>query len=175
MKKIITAVALTASLMFGAKAQQGEALGGVNIGYMLPTGTFGDLVDGGLGYGISGKYFLTDNITAGVNANYFALSLKSASSYSISSTQFHLSGDYFFLTDEVRPYAGIDFGLTQFKAESFASEAKSNYLSFGVGGGLMYFINDDFAINGMVRYNSIRADEAANYLSIGLGVTYKID
>jgi hypothetical protein len=27
----------------------------------------------------------------------------------------------------------------------------------------------------MVRYNSINADEAANFLSIGLGVTYKID
>lgn len=175
MKKIITTVALTFSLMFGANAQQGEALGGVNLGYLMPTGTFGDLVNAGLGYGISGKYFLTDNITAGLNANYFALSLKSASTYSISSTQFHLSGDYFFLTDEVRPYAGIDFGLTQFKAESFATEATSSYLSYGIGGGLMYFINDNFAANGIVRYNSINATEAANFLSIGLGVTYKID
>lgn len=175
MKKIITTVALTVSLMFGAKAQQGEALGGVNIGYMLPTGKFADAVNGGIGYGLSGKYFFTDNITAGVNANYFSLALKSASSYSISSTQFHLSSDYFFLTDEVRPYAGIDFGLTQYKFENYNFELKENYLSYGVGGGLMYFFNDNFAANGMVRYNSINSEEAANYLSVGLGVTYKID
>lgn len=176
MKKIITTVALTVSLMFGANAQQGEILGGVNLGYMLPIGKFGDDVDAGIGYGVSGKYFLTDNITAGLNANYFSLALKSASSYSISSTQFHLSGDYFFMTDEIRPYAGIDFGLTQYKFENYNFELKENYLSYGVGGGLMYFFNDNFAGNGMVRYNSINSSgDAANYLSVGLGVTYKID
>jgi hypothetical protein len=176
MKKIITTVALTVSLMFGVNAQQGEILGGVNLGYMLPIGKFGDDVDAGIGYGVSGKYFLTDNITAGLNANYFSLALKSASSYSISSTQFHLSGDYFFMTDEIRPYAGIDFGLTQYKFENYNFELKENYLSYGVGGGLMYFFNDNFAGNGMVRYNSINSSgDAANYLSVGLGVTYKID
>lgn len=175
MKKIIMTVALAASLMFGAKAQQGEILGGVNLGYMLPIGKFGDAVEGGLGYNLFGKYFLTDNITAGLNANYFSLALKSASSYSVSSTQFHASGDYFFMTDEVRPYAGIDFGLTQYKFESFGSELKENYLSYGVGAGLMYFFNDNIAANGMVRYNSINSEESANYISIGLGVTYNID
>lgn len=175
MKKIITTVALTVALMFGAKAQQGEILGGVNLGYMLPIGKFGDAVDGGLGYGLSGKYFVTDNISAGINANYFALALKGNSSYSVTSTQFHVSGDYFFMTDEVRPYAGIDFGLTQYKFETFGAELKENYLSYGVGGGLMYFFNDNFAGNGMVRYNSINSEEASNYISIGLGVTYKID
>ncbi|MES2381381.1 MAG: outer membrane beta-barrel protein [Bacteroidota bacterium] len=174
MKKIITTVALTVALMFGAKAQQGEILGGVNLGYLLPMGKFGDAVDGGLGYGISGKYFLTDNLSAGINANYFSLALKSASSYSVSSTQFHLSGDYFFMTDEVRPYAGIDFGMTQYTFDFFGGEVKENYLSYGLGAGLMYFFNDNFAGNGMVRFNSINAEEASNYLSIGLGVTYKL-
>ncbi len=174
MRKIITTVALTISLMFGVKAQQGEILGGVNLGYMLPLGTFGDAVDGGIGYGLSGKYLLTDNVAVGINANYFALSLKAASSYFVTSTQFHLAGDYFFGTEELRPYAGVDFGLTQYKFDGFGFEVKENYLSYGVGGGLMYFFNDNFGANGQVRFNGINAKESSNYISIGLGITYKM-
>ena len=174
MKKLITTLALTVSLVMGVKAQQGEILAGVNAGYLLPLGTFGDAVNGGVGYGLSGKYFLTDNITAGINANYFALSLKAASSFFITSTQFHASGDYFLMNDEFRPYAGIDFGLTQYKFESFGGELTESYLSYGLGAGAMYFFNDNFAGNAMLRYNSILSEEASNYISIGLGVTYKI-
>lgn len=175
MKKNILAIVLTFSLLIKAEAQEGELIGSASGGYLLPVGQYGNFIGQGLAFGLHGKYFLTDNFAAGVNLGSSVLFSKLSSADVLSMDQIHLSSDYFFLTDEIRPYLGIDFGYTQYKGSSILIDAnrKTDNFSYGIGGGLMYFFYDKLGVNAFTRFNSI--DSKDNYFLLGLGLNYKVD
>lgn len=175
MKKAVLAIVLTFLLLFKAEAQVGELLGSVSGGYLLPIGEYANFIGQGLGFGLHGKHYLTDNFAAGVSLSSFALFINNTSTEYFNMDQIHLSSDYFFLTDEIRPYVGVEFGYTQYQSSSKLIDAnrKTENISYGIGGGLMYFFNDNLGGNAFARYSSI--DSKDNYLLLGLGLTYKFD
>lgn len=129
-----------------------------------PLGGNGDKLasENGFGGGITGRYWLNDNMAVGINANYFSFKTKDVpsgvtSSYSV--LPISLAFDYYFMNDGFKPFAGLEAGymigswIAKYDANyagngnpAFESSFKNNGLFVAPVVGAAYGINDNFDI-----------------------------
>lgn len=81
---------------------------------------------------------------------------------------------YYFGEGGYAPYAALEGGLHFLKSEGFGFESQSEEVGYGIGGGLLFRVSNNFFFDLGVKYNSILDSEANDYssdfLSFMLGV-----
>ena len=122
-------------------------------------------IDGGLTFGISATRFLTDHWGVGFewSQQFSGFGIESrdvrATLYDIDISDFQGFMVYRFGAAEskVRPFAFGGAGMRLFSARDLDSESK---LSFGLGGGVTYFITKAIGIDGRFTYRPTMLDDS---------------
>lgn len=179
MKKTITkmfAVAgMVAATMFTSNAQISVGLtGGYATGMDLAkplTGSTNNenlVSDAGYGGGLTGRYWLNDNMAVGLNISYFTFGTKDVpadvtSSYSV--MPISLAFDYYFMTEGFKPFAGLEAGyvncawIAKYPVNYLGSSSPAFDISYNNSGlyiapivGAAYGVNDNIDINLNAKY-----------------------
>lgn len=130
------------------------------------------LVGGGLGYGTGAEelglnlragYLFTENI--GAAADFMLYFTPDNVSYS----EINLNGNYFFSTEEFRPYAllGLNYSTVSVTLPFFGT-VKNSEIGLNIGAGAQYWLKENIALFGEARYVLGNADQ----LVIAVGVGY---
>lgn len=189
--KISTVVLLALGASINANAQFSVGLSG---GLGIPMGDMGDETKGGIktGFGVDlqGRYHINDNMAVGLNFAYYSWGTAiSIPGITASFTTIPIMGafDYYFSTDDFKPFAGIEVGYTTWKTEVTGSffgmpiDASSNGggLAFAPVVGASYAINDQFDVFGKLKYfygmteDTDKGSPNLTYLGINAGVSMK--
>ncbi|MFA9213413.1 MAG: outer membrane beta-barrel protein [Candidatus Methylacidiphilales bacterium] len=165
--KMIAVAGIVTGSVFTSNAQISIGLtGGFGTGMDLakPLGGSGDKLasENGFGGGITGRYWLNDNMAVGLNVSYFSFNSKNVpsgvtSSYSV--LPISLAFDYYFMDEGFKPFAGLEAGymigswIAKYNANydgngnpAFDMSYKNNGLFVAPVVGVAYGINDNFDI-----------------------------
>ena len=140
---------------------------GLTPGLLIPTekaeGAKTYLYFGG---GISGEYLVTPNFGIGLSAGFYGYELESEyEEYGIkvkttpSIIPVTLSGKYYFQTENIKPYTGIDVGLftigVKVKSEGESASVSDSFLGFAPVVGLQFQLANTVALDINAKYNLI--------------------
>ena len=108
--------------------------------------------------------------------------LVGSNSFQIKSSEEYLpllfGSRYYFTSGNVRPYVTGKIGYTFWKSKDSSdissAEQSGRSLSYSIGAGLRYTINDKFYAIGNVDYNVINSDGNINFTTIRVGIGYTI-
>jgi outer membrane protein W len=165
--KMIAVAGIVTGSVFTSNAQISIGVtGGFGTAMDLakPVSTGGDKLasENGFGGGITGRYWLNDNMAVGLNVSYFSFNSKDVpsgvtSSYSV--TPISLAFDYYFMDEGFKPFAGLEAGymigswIAKYEANiggsgdpTFDMSYKNNGLFVAPVVGVAYGINDNFDI-----------------------------
>lgn len=172
-----------------------------------------DKMDVKSGYGVHlhGRYALNDNLAIGLNVGYYSFTINDVSAgtnaslttASIYMMPVSLCAEYAFLTDDFKPYAGIDIGMINNSAKASGDVSGNTYELTGSKSGLYfapvigfnYAVSDAFDLNFHAKYNygltsgsmnitrkvnSVSTDDKmdwynSTFISLHLGIAYKIN
>ena len=195
---MIAVAGIVSGLVFTSNAQITIGLTG---GFASPMGDMSDKnktnLGSGFGGGLTGRYFLNDNMAVGVNLSYFSFTVNdvpSGNSASYSNMPITAAFDYYFMDEGFKPYAGLEAGTIN---ASYKASANGLDISFSKGGllvapvvGFAYGINDniDLMLNAKYMYGMTSGKQNvtvsgltgsvetydATFLNINLGVSYKL-
>ena len=200
MKKLVRLSAIAALFLFSSLAANAQIKVGINGGVQLPMGKFSDYSKTGFGGGISGKYMLNPNMGVGLNVGFYSFDGKELGdgvllSSKLKSTIIPITANYTYYFGEgtLKPYVGVDLGLSMVKAKStvsalgFSSSSDSTVTKFCFAPvvGAEYSLNENLALDLNVKYNcildgaaDIKSTESktamATTLGINLGLVYTI-
>ena len=176
MKKIINLViAVAISMLFSFSANAQIKLG-LNGGIQVPTE---DGAKTGFGGGINGEYLVTPNIGVGLNAGYYSFGKEEA--YGISTNSYlipvTLTGKYYFLTESIQPYGGVDVGFytigAKAKYQGISESASDSYFGFAPVVGLQFKLSDALALDINAKYNLIFSEgESTSIVGFNIGIVY---
>jgi len=177
MKKVILLLVVALSVVT-ASAQ-------INLG--LSGGLLSPTTDGaktGFGGSISGDYFVTSDISVGLNIGYFGMGSESweeegfKMSMSQSIMPIALTGRYYFLPENIKPYAGIDLGYYTFSGSTkfMGASISASTSEFGIAPviGLQYGLTEKLALDVNVKYHHIFVDGMDGFLGFNVGIVYKL-
>lgn len=181
MKKLAVLLSLLVMFAaFNANAQDKKMTVGITPSIVLPMGDFSDISKMGFGGSVNFGYFFTENIQAGLSAGYLMFGEKEIGvvKSNVSFMPIMATGSYYFMVDKpIKPYGTIGFGMTMWKTEAKAGgvtfKDDGSKLSWAVGAGADYSLNDNMNLNLNVKYNSVMEDPALNYIGINIGAAYK--
>lgn len=142
MKKIILLVAILAAGFSASFAQLNYKAFKVDVGglYAIPTG---DGVKAGAGFYVEPKYNITDHIAAGFKMEWAIMGAEESEGVSVDISavgSYQVTGDYYFGTSKVRPFAGLGMGIYSLGTatyklsvdeEDFDMEGESEPVDFG--------------------------------------------
>ncbi len=195
---MIAVAGIVTGSVFTSNAQIAIGLTG---GMGLPMGDMSNKDKGslgsGFGGGLTGRYFLNDNMAVGVNISYFSFTVNDVPSgvtASYNNMPITAAFDYYFMDEGFKPYAGLEAGFIN---ASYKTSANSTDINFSKGGllvapvvGFAYGINDniDLMLNAKYMYGmtsgkqdvtvsgtSLSVDTYdATFLNFNLGVSYKL-
>ncbi len=195
---MIAVAGIVTGSVFTSNAQIAIGLTG---GMGLPMGDMSNKDKGslgsGFGGGLTGRYFLNDNMAVGVNISYFSFTVNDVPSgvtASYNNMPITAAFDYYFMDEGFKPYAGLEAGFIN---ASYKTSANSTDINFSKGGllvapvvGFAYGINDniDLMLNAKYMYGmtsgkqdvtvsgtSVSVDTYdATFLNFNLGVSYKL-
>jgi outer membrane protein W len=196
--KMIAVAGIVAGSVFTSNAQIAIGLTG---GFASPMGDMSNKDKGslgsGFGGGLTGRYFLNDNMAVGVNLSYFSFTVNDVPSgitASYNNMPITAAFDYYFIDEGFKPYAGLEAGFIN---ASYKTSANGTDINFSKGGllvapvvGFAYGINDniDLMLNAKYMFGmtsgkqdvtvsgtSISVDTYdATFLNFNLGVSYKL-
>lgn len=179
MKKINTIVC--AVLMIAGTQQASAQISlGLNAGMLSTTGNSPNNVNYP-GFTISGKYGINDNIRAGLSISTFSKKTTYVAGpftpgYTVTSriSPITLTGEYLFLTDAFRPYAGLNIGLYTNRVNV---NPGSNSSETGVGIapviGADYKFNENLFVNLNIRYHLVFENPTSKLFSSEIGIGYQ--
>lgn len=163
---------MAAATMFTSNAQISVGLtGGFATGMDLVKPQSGSTTnknigsDNGFGGGLTGRYWLKDNMAVGLNISYFSFGVKDVPSgqtatYSI--MPIALAFDYYFMTEGFKPFAGLEVGY-----------ANCYYLNKVASSGSFPAYDVSFNNNGLFLAPVIGASyEVTDYIDIILNSKY---
>ncbi len=179
MKKLFLTMCI-ALVSVGAFAQKGEKAVGVNLSYGTEISN--------LGIGVKGQYGLTDAIRLEAGFDYF-LEKDYLSMWDINVNAHYL----FSVADKIKVYPLVGLTYTNWKAdlkgatqdfwggeydedisdyydEEGGGSASEGKFGVNLGGGVLYDINDKWAVNFEIKYQLI---SDMNQAVFGLGIAYK--
>lgn len=195
---MIAVAGIVTGSVFTSNAQIAIGLTG---GMGLPMGDMSNKDKGslgsGFGGGLTGRYFLNDNMAVGVNISYFSFTVNDVPSgvtASYNNMPITAAFDYYFMDEGFKPYAGLEAGFIN---ASYKTSANSTDINFSKGGllvapvvGFAYGINEniDLMLNAKYMYGmtsgkqdvtvsgtSVSVDTYdATFLNFNLGVSYKL-
>ncbi len=169
MKKLSILFALVA-VSFGSSLNAQKMDLGLGGALALPMGDFSDASDMGFGGNISLNYFITEQISAGVEVNglFFPETDYGIASNLYTSFPIQVVGRYFFLTDDFKPYAGLGLGFylmqnelrysqEYLEANTSIKDQNIDQGGFGISPriGFDYAFNKWVALNLEVNYNLV--------------------
>jgi outer membrane protein W len=188
-KKIALIIALATVGTFSATAQISVGLTG---GMGLPMGDMADKakmdLGSGFGGGLTGRYFLNDNMAVGLNLSYFSFAVNnipSGATASYSNMPITAAFDYYFMDEGIKPYAGIEAGFLYSSIKSTTSILGTAFEATGSKSGLLiapvvgvaYGVNDalDIMINAKYMYGMTSGKMDVTTTSGGQSQTNSID
>ncbi len=161
-------------------------------GIGIPMGDFADDegvgADMGFGFGVTGEYFLSNQVALGGYFDYSSFGLGSYGDVDVSFklTSFGGSVKYIFPTNtNIAPYLKASAGKYQPKLSASsgggsASEPLDMRFGFGVGAGVMLKASDFVLIGGEAAFHGIVSQETEEhgcdlqYIQINAGVTFLV-
>lgn len=115
---------------------------------------------------LRGLYNITDNIAAGAGFVYYF------ADENFNYNEININGNYFFLTDELRPYALLGINRTTISATlPFFGTMRNSEWGINLGAGTQYTLNDNLSLFGEARYIISEFDQ----LVISAGVFYNLN
>lgn len=179
MKKINTIVCAVL-LLAGTQHASAQISMGLNAGMLTTTGNNPNNVNYP-GFTIYGKYGINENIRAGISISTFSKKTSYAGgpftpAYTITSriSPITLTGEYLFLTDAFRPYAGLNMGLYTNRVNVNPGN-NSSETGFGIAPviGADYKFNENLFINLNFRYHLVFEDPTSKLFSSEIGIGYQ--
>ncbi|MGV8829734.1 MAG: outer membrane beta-barrel protein [Breznakibacter sp.] len=184
MKKIILLVTILAAGFSTSFAQLNYKAFKVDVGglYAIPTG---DGVKAGIGFYVEPKYNLTDHIAAGFKMEWAIMGAEEVDGASVDISaigSYQVTGDYYFGTKKVRPFAGLGMGI--YSLGTATIKANANEEADGIEGNLEADFGNKFGFAPRVgilmshfriglEYNIITGLESGleskNYLALKVG------
>lgn len=172
MKKIIAAILVLGVCTPVFAAGEIQKNGGVMLGYAMPGDDVGDIVDGGVAFGLDfDGYKINDMWSVGGSFLYTT----GSGDYTLLGTTVDMDVTTWGLTPYAKYSKEVDLGGK--KATAFAlaglglygvtaeassggvsSEESDSEFGFNLGGGLMYPINDKMQVGADVRYHIVASD-----------------
>jgi len=173
---------------------------GVHMGGLVPMGAFGatptitidplgnitsliSTATGGFSLGIHGRYFINDNIAAGLNIGYSFLGAQqfagANAAGTISVMPIMAAIDYYFSTEKFKPFAGLELGFIHTKASIPAGfltyTGTGNGFAFAPVVGVQYDLTDNIGVlfnaKYMVGMNEHKWDGNTNGTDVGVAPT----
>ncbi|MFZ4796023.1 MAG: OmpW family outer membrane protein [Bacteroidia bacterium] len=188
-KKLALIIGLATAGTFSANAQISLGLTG---GMGLPMGDMAnkDKMDLGSGFGggLTGRYFLNDNMAVGLNLSYFSFAVNnipSGATASYSNMPITAAFDYYFMDEGIKPYAGLEAGFIYSSIKTSQTVSGINVEVTGSKSGLLiapvvgvaYGVNDalDIMLNAKYMYGMTSGKMDVTATAGGQSQTTSID
>lgn len=188
MKKSLLLV-LAIFMMAGFSVRSyGQIKVGASAGVALPMGDFGEAWKMGIGGGVEGKYFLSDNLALGASVGYFTFSVKDSEDVDLKSEDavdpsfsvMPILGtvDYFFGDEGFKPFIGAGVGIFSMKSKMHVPgygdlEASSSELGVAPTVGFFYEISENLDFNLNAKYNMIFTEgSSTTFLGVNAGIVF---
>jgi hypothetical protein len=151
---------------------------GVNAGVGFPTGYFGRISAVGYGAGISGEFLLFEkHASLGLSANLTSFGFKYlAGSGHTTIAPVSLLAKYYFSTDAVRPFVGIELGAYSVKISDNSNTYPGAKINPGLApmGGFVFQLSDQVDLNLTAKYHVVFSStypgaSQLNFLMLNLG------
>ncbi len=157
---------LFACMQLQAQTQQGSMMIGGNAGFA--NSSQGDFSITTVSINPSIGYFVIDKLAVGasVGISFFSGDLLEGTSFGVGP----FARYYFTDGSNIRPFGQVGFDWSSFKPKEGDSQSNTG---FDVGVGASLFLNDHVAIDGIIGYNSMKADgedDSTNTFGITFGV-----
>jgi hypothetical protein len=174
--KLVFAILLIAGFTSESKAQINI---GAQAGIALPMETpFSDSQKMGFGGLLEGNYFVTENISLGVNVGYYTFSGKEVGGFEMPNfymTPIIVKGDYYINTSGFMPYGGVSLGMYMLgsaeKTIGGITIPSSSDSKFGFSPHLGFLTGEDIKFGAEAAYNFV---SDANYLNFNLKVVFPL-
>jgi opacity protein-like surface antigen len=150
-------------------------------GIGIPMGDFSDKEKGdakmGFGFGVSGEYFLTNQIGLGAYFDYNDFGVNDADNFSYQFINFGAFGKYIIPTNSnVNPYFKVAAGMYQTRATETVGSASATLsfdmkFGFAMGGGVMFKASDNVVVGVEAMFHDAMVKDAQGEYG---GDTYKI-
>jgi outer membrane protein W len=179
MKRVIFITLMAFSIV--AASAQGNL--GISGGVLFPTE---DGVKTGFGGTVSGEYLISPNIGLGVNVGYYifgnvdvimvdeSVTIGSVTPYLIPT---FLTGKYYFLTENIKPYAGVDIGLytegVRATTAGITVSVSKSFFGLAPVAGVQLKLSDVMALDINAKYTSLfYKGESTGYPGFNVGLVY---
>jgi len=136
------------------------------------------------GGGISGEYLPIPRIGIGISAGYYAYQLEQKVYGIIVKTTASIipvtfSGKFYFLTENIQPYAGVDVGLftlgAKVKSQGESASASESYVGLAPVIGLQFNISNMLALNVHAKYNLIFSEgKSTGFIGCNVGIIFTL-
>jgi hypothetical protein len=192
MKRILLLLAICCSA--GLVQAQGITLG-IDGGYGIPQGDFGELYSGGGGAELRARVYPMDKLHIGVNAGFYVYpdaTTANGAPISIDRTYSVIpitaGVEYFFFDKIVKPYVGMDLGLYLNSVKSTVevlnnkttSTVSESYFGLAPNAGVMFGLSPITNLNVGIKYptifgkNAQDETETQSFLMFQVGLHFKI-
>lgn len=125
-----SSILATALLFIICTTSNAQFRGQLTLGYATATGDLGEGANGGIGFGGSFRYALSDQLDAGIEYNQNILAAEGEGIFGV--TGYTAKGFYRITNSKVYPYIGLGFGL--YTAENPEVTTTSGGMSTTTGG-----------------------------------------
>lgn len=172
MKKLLLTLAV-AAMGFVASAQISAGLNGTFAMGMGDMSTAGFKT--GFGGGVNGRYWLNDNMAAGLNVGYYTWTHENVSDLKYSFLPIMGAFDYYFTDEGFKPFVGVELGLVMATIDlgPLGSTSESVF-GFAPVVGAAYGVSDNLDVFANVKYSMVMNSANTNtFLPISLGVNMK--
>ena len=143
---------------------------GVNAGVQVPTASGGKTA---FGVGINGEYLIMPNIGVGANLGYYIFDrTEGVTSFVMPIV---LTGKYYILTDNFRPYGGVDLGFYRIGASGGGFSSSVTKAGFAPVAGFQFGFTDNLALDVNAKYTHILTEyESTGLIGFHVGIVYTI-
>ena len=187
---MIAVAGIVAGSVFTSNAQIAIGLTG---GFGSPMGDMASKdkfsLGNGFGGGLSGRYFLNDNMAVGLNIGYYSFSFHDVPPAITSNSYYNLpitaAFDYYFMDEGFKPYAGLELGYihTSYKLTQDVSgvsvdiKGSKGGLLFAPVVGVAYELNDnlDILLNAKYMYGLTEGKTDLEMTASGQSQTTSVD
>lgn len=149
-----------------------QVIGGVHLGSYK---SFNDNADALFGFGVSGKFEISEKLRVGGSFSYYSKSYDVLGmKFKTSVTPFVGLLEYSFTDGSFSPYAGMDLGLYTFGVNGAGQKVTDGYLGIAPAAGFNFSFSDQVMLNFNLKYHYIFSDfDDATAFGVNAGVGYR--
>lgn len=137
--------------------------------------SFAENSDGLLGFNIGAKFYITENMRAGVNFGYYG---KTTTIFNTKIRSFIMpivgSFEFILLDSQLAPYVGIDAGIYSMGASSSGNTNSKAYFGAAPVLGVDFSLTDKLLLNANLKYHFLPKENLKDGFGFNIGIAYKI-